>query len=337
MKISTALALFSLSLAPTALAGDKDAALTTLPQSPLADFANTDAKSVEDFGGQAVLVEFFAFWCKPCAQQVPHMNEIQEKFSKRGFTVLAVTSESDKKATEKFVDEKGVQYPYAYDKKGDWGKQLNVQTIPHAFLVNSRGQIVWSGYPADLSEETIENSLKGSMSTPIGKWPNAGNAVKAAFAKKQYAKAKQAADALAKTNAKDGGDVQKSVDEFVQGWFGIFKSKMSTSDYLSAVELGADLKKELAGLPEGTEIEKALKEIDADKNAQSVIKGQKEVRALRKEKLTKVSDGEVMFPKLAKIVDQYPETAAARDARAFKFEIEHWINRMKQRSEKKAE
>lgn len=111
-----------------------------------------------DLIGVPVLVEYWATWCGPCRQSIPHLNDLQARYRDRGLVVLGVTKEPRHTVTD---FQKGVRmdYPVAIDTTGSLGRQLGVRGIPHAFLVNRMGRIVWRGHPLSLPEEEIRKVL----------------------------------------------------------------------------------------------------------------------------------------------------------------------------------
>lgn len=72
--------------------------------------------------------------------------------------MLALSDESDDKVAE-YIDKMGLTIRVAagFTGNGDWG----VKSLPSAALINSKGEITWSGYPGDLSKGKIKDALKG--------------------------------------------------------------------------------------------------------------------------------------------------------------------------------
>ena len=50
--------------------------------------------SSKELAGKVALVDLWATWCKPCLAEIPHWNELHERYGKRGFTVLGITIQS---------------------------------------------------------------------------------------------------------------------------------------------------------------------------------------------------------------------------------------------------
>ena len=45
---------------------------------------------LQEHRGQVVMVNFWATWCGPCREEMPHLNRLYDKYRSSGFTVLAV-------------------------------------------------------------------------------------------------------------------------------------------------------------------------------------------------------------------------------------------------------
>lgn len=108
--------------------------------------------------GKAVLLEFWATWCPPCRESIPHLNELHAKFKDRGLQIVGVTDEANS-VIRKFQKEVPMDYPTATDTGGRLNKKMGVSGIPAAFLANKAGVIVWQGHPATLKDADIEKAL----------------------------------------------------------------------------------------------------------------------------------------------------------------------------------
>jgi thiol-disulfide isomerase/thioredoxin len=125
--------------------------------------------------GTAYIVEFWATWCGPCRQSIPHLNEKYEKYKDKGLVVIGQDCwEDDDGLVAPFVKKMGDQMTYrvALDDKSDGGKGKMAETwmaaagqdgIPTAFLIDTNGIIAWIGHPMSLKEEVIDQVLAGKF------------------------------------------------------------------------------------------------------------------------------------------------------------------------------
>jgi thiol-disulfide isomerase/thioredoxin len=122
------------------------------------------ALKVEFFGekpiteGKARIVEFWATWCPPCRDSIPHLNEVYKKFKDKGLVVVGITDE-DKQKVEAFRTKIPMDYNVATDTAGALLKQLAINGIPQAFVINKKGLVVWQGHPMELKEATLDQVL----------------------------------------------------------------------------------------------------------------------------------------------------------------------------------
>lgn len=131
---------------------------------------------VEEFTpGKVYIVEFWATWCGPCRQVIPHLNELHKKFQEKGVVVIGQdVYEKEETKVEPLVLEIGEKMTYrvALDDKTDGKKGKMAETwlvaadqdaIPCAFIVNQQCVIAWIGQPVGLDEEAIERVIGGQL------------------------------------------------------------------------------------------------------------------------------------------------------------------------------
>jgi len=89
----------------------------------------------------------------------------------------------------------------------------------------------------------------------------------------------------------------------------------AAGDYLGLQEFGESTQKAFSGLPERDKVAAMLDELDADKEAQEILKAQQSVRKLLSGKIKKGAIAK-LEGKLRDIAREHPDTAAARAAEA---------------------
>jgi len=119
------------------------------------------------------LVEFWATWCPPCLKSIPHLAALQKKHEKDGLLILGISNE-EPETIEAFIKSK-MKMPYYVghddDMKTTTAWTNDIQTIPHAFVVDKTGTVVWSGNPLDMGvmDRVIEQVLAGKYDLEAAK------------------------------------------------------------------------------------------------------------------------------------------------------------------------
>ena len=107
--------------------------------------------SLASLKGQVVLVNFWASWCVPCRDEMPHLEALYETYKSLGFTLVAVNVESDPANAKKWLAENGpVTFPVLLDTKNEVSKLYHVETMPSTVVVAKDGtmRFVHHGYKA---------------------------------------------------------------------------------------------------------------------------------------------------------------------------------------------
>jgi thiol-disulfide isomerase/thioredoxin len=111
--------------------------------------------SLSEFKDKVIVLEFWATWCHPCKQSIPHLSELQEKYKDK-VVVIGISGE-DKAVVEKFFNaQKEMKYRVAVDDEdktaGIYMAGFGVNGIPHAFIIKE-GKILWHGHPMEMDAE----------------------------------------------------------------------------------------------------------------------------------------------------------------------------------------
>lgn len=143
--------------------GPVDAAPRTGQTAPDFKVISTAGQTIsqENYRGYVLILDFFATWCQPCRQSIPHLVEMNRKFGKQGLQILGLSvDEEGERAVKTFIDEFRVNYPLAL--AGDTTTaDFGVRSVPVMFLIDKKGKIVevYRGYTDDRAR-SLEQSIK---------------------------------------------------------------------------------------------------------------------------------------------------------------------------------
>ena len=114
---------------------------------------------LSDLRGKVVLVDFWASWCGPCRRENPHVKELYDKYSHRGFEILGVSLDRTKASWERAIAQDQLDWHHVSDLKGwknEVAKMYSVRSIPHTILLDREGRIIARKLRAAQLEEVLE-------------------------------------------------------------------------------------------------------------------------------------------------------------------------------------
>ncbi len=114
--------------------------------------------------GKPMIISFWATWCKPCKKELDAIHEEYAALVKETGVKLIAISIDDARSSGKVVTDvksKGWEYDVFIDENQDFKRAMNVNNVPHTFLVDGEGNIVWSHNSyAEGDEEELYNHVR---------------------------------------------------------------------------------------------------------------------------------------------------------------------------------
>jgi thiol-disulfide isomerase/thioredoxin len=149
--------LMGLGAALLLVAGAAYAGEQTLPPLTLTDLDGGRHKSEELIGDGAVLLNFWATWCKPCLAEMPKLADFEAKWSEQGFRILSINIDDPRtqKQVKPFVHKQQIAFPVYVDPNQEVYRKLGGRAVPFSVLVGSGGEIlkVSQGWQDKVAEE----------------------------------------------------------------------------------------------------------------------------------------------------------------------------------------
>jgi len=97
---------------------------------------------LSDYKNQVVYVDFWASWCKPCQKSFSFMNDMEARYGKKGFKIIAINLDSDRAAAKSFLKKHPAKFTIAYDAEGKTPNLYKLKVMPTSYLIDRRGNLV---------------------------------------------------------------------------------------------------------------------------------------------------------------------------------------------------
>ena len=138
------------------------------------EWISADKPEPNDFQNRVVVIEFWATWCPPCVQSVPHLKKLVSQYDDKNVLFLGLSQDQKAQPVIDFYKKNDLNYFVALD--GGTADQLGIQGIPAAFVIGHDGKVVWAGNPLDHAfDKAIEKAVAAAPESilsgiPLGKF-----------------------------------------------------------------------------------------------------------------------------------------------------------------------
>ena len=111
--------------------------------------------------GNPIIISFWALWCKNCVKELNAINDVYDDWKdETGVKIIAVSIDNSRSSSKvlPFVESNDWDYQVLLDVNSDFKRAMNVITVPHTFILNGKGEIVWqhNSYVEGSEDEYLE-------------------------------------------------------------------------------------------------------------------------------------------------------------------------------------
>lgn len=124
--------------------------------------ANTGKNlKLSELRGQVVMINFWATWCAPCREEMPHLNKLHEQYRKAGFALLGVNVDDKAATAEAMARELKVVFPVLFDTDKQVSRRYDVDAMPSTVLIDRDGKVrhIFRGYRTG-TEQRYETAIR---------------------------------------------------------------------------------------------------------------------------------------------------------------------------------
>jgi peroxiredoxin len=136
---------------------------------PAPDFKLEDASgkavALADLKGGVVVIDFWATWCPPCREELPHLDKLAADRAGDGVKVFAINLREDPDKVARFVSTTNLKLPVLFDFNGQVGEKYLVDGIPQTVIIDKQGNVrhVSVGWGGDESVGELSAAIDAAL------------------------------------------------------------------------------------------------------------------------------------------------------------------------------
>ncbi len=132
--------------------------------------------TLDAMGGRVVLIDFWATWCGPCKQELPHLKKIAKEFAGQPLVIISVSWDADEAKWKEFVTKNEMTWVQYRDADHSLSNSFGINAIPHYFTIDTDGVLTSEmlGEGSDV-EGKLKKLLARSKAAESAKLESAGN------------------------------------------------------------------------------------------------------------------------------------------------------------------
>lgn len=138
------------------------------PEITVREWITSNPPDVKNLQPGVYVIEFWATWCPPCRENVPHLRALTDRYRGSGLQIIALSQDKSAATVKKFVQEKKINYHVAVD-NGTAGR-FGVKEYPTVLVVSHKGRVIWQGQPWEQRfEQAIGKAIKDAQPPLVAK------------------------------------------------------------------------------------------------------------------------------------------------------------------------
>ena len=103
---------------------------------------NSGTRTLDDYTGHYVLLNFWATWCGPCRVEMPALERLHQDMTNQGLLVVGVDVGEQTAEVQRFVTETGITFEIVIDEDFSTGRTYAARSLPMTYILDPQGTIV---------------------------------------------------------------------------------------------------------------------------------------------------------------------------------------------------
>jgi cytochrome c biogenesis protein CcmG, thiol:disulfide interchange protein DsbE len=166
LKLVSLFATLGLAAFPLGCSSSREASKGGEKAAPQFSFQSLEGKTVamKDLANKVVVVDFWATWCGPCREEIPHLNKLYSELKGKGFEIVGISmDEGGTDVVKDFAKELRIQYPIVMGNEKDAEAFGGILGLPTTFIIDRQGNVAkkYIGLPPAADMERVIKELVG--------------------------------------------------------------------------------------------------------------------------------------------------------------------------------
>ena len=117
------------------------------------------------YRGKVVLLNFWATWCDPCREEIPHFVELQQRYASSGLQIIGVSMDDSSDPVRPFYQQFHMNYPVVMGTAQTGALYGGILGLPITFLIDRDGHI-YAKHIGATSAEVFEKDIRSLLQNP---------------------------------------------------------------------------------------------------------------------------------------------------------------------------